>query len=263
MVREKLVALEGILKTFGRVVVAYSGGVDSTFLLFVAWRVLGGNAQGILIDTPLLPPFKKEEALRVALTLGLPVEVLSVDVLKNKDVVANGPERCYFCKKHLFGEILALVPNAIVCDGTNMDETKEFRPGLRAKEELGVRSPLCEVGLTKGEIRELSRELGLPTWNKPSYTCLATRIPQGVELTRELLERIGKLEHFLEALGFSGFRVRHHGVIARLELEEKDFPLVLSPEKRRTILATFQEAGYRFVTVDLRGYQKGSMDGRT
>lgn len=263
MVREKLKALENLLKTFGRVVVAYSGGVDSTFLFFVAWQILGRNARGVLVDTPLLPPYKKEEALEIARTLELPVEVLSVDILKEQGVVANGPERCYFCKKRLFGEVLALSPGMVVCDGTNADEVREFRPGLKAKEELGVRSPLLEVELTKGEIRELSRELGLPTWNKPPYTCLATRISQGIELTEELLERIGRLEHFLEGLGFSGFRVRHHGAIARLELEEEDFPRILEPEKRGAILEEFERAGYRFVTLDLKGYQRGSMDGGT
>lgn len=261
MVKEKLEALESILQTLGRVVVAYSGGVDSTFLLFVARRVLREHARGVLFDTALLPPQKKEEALKTASAFGLPVDVLSLDVLENRDIVANGPERCYFCKKHLFTALLAWAGEQTVCDGTNADEILEFRPGLRAKEELGVRSPLLEAGLTKGEIRELSREFGLPTWNKPSYSCLATRIPQGTELTAELLERIGRLEHFLEELGFSGFRVRHHGTIARLELEEKDFSRILEPEKRQKILEEFQGAGYHFVTLDLKGYQKGSMDG--
>lgn len=260
MVREKLEVLEGILKNLGRVVVAYSGGVDSTFLLFVARRTLGEDARGVLIDTPLLPRYKREEALETAHALRLPVDVFSVDILKEQEVVANGPERCYFCKRRLFGEITALFPEVVICDGTNADEIGEFRPGLKAKEELGVRSPLLEAGYTKREIRECSRELGLPTWNRPSYTCLATRIPQGTKLTPELLERIGKLEGFLEGLGFSGFRVRHHGAIARLEFEEKDFSRILEPEKRRSILKAFTNAGYRFVTLDLGGYQKGSMD---
>ncbi len=262
MVREKLEVLEGILQTLGRIVVAYSGGVDSTFLLFVARRVLGASARGVLFDTALLPPHKREEALQTASALGLPVDVLSLDIFENRDIVANGPERCYFCKKHLFTKLLAWAGKSIICDGTNADEVLEFRPGLRAKEELGVRSPLLEAGLTKGEIRELSREYELPTWNKPSYSCLATRIPQGTELTAELLERIGKLERFLEELGFSGFRVRHHGTIARLELKEEDFSRVLEPKKRQKILEEFKNAGYHFVTLDLGGYQKGSMDGK-
>ncbi|MBC7216709.1 MAG: ATP-dependent sacrificial sulfur transferase LarE [Candidatus Caldatribacterium sp.] len=260
MVREKLSVLERILESLGHALVAYSGGVDSTFLLFVARRILGENARGVLIDTPLLPPPKKEEALKTSRVLGFPVEVFPVDIFEDQNVVANGPERCYFCKRYLFSKLLARAGKAVLCDGTNAEDLGELRPGLRAKEELGVRSPLAEAGLTKREIRELSREFGLPTWDKPSYSCLATRIPQGTRLTQDLLDRIGRLEHFLEGLGFSGFRVRHHGSIARLEFEEKDFSLLLEPEKRRRILEEFQKAGYRFVTLDLAGYQKGSMD---
>lgn len=260
MVREKFATLEDILKSLRSVVVAYSGGVDSTFLLFMARHVLQENARGVLIDTPLLPPRKKEEALQTSRVLGLPVDVLPVDIFEEENIVSNGPQRCYFCKRYLFSRLFSWARGTTVCDGTNADELKEFRPGLRAKEELGVRSPLAEAGFTKEDIRALSRELGLPTWNKPSYSCLATRIPQGTRLTMDLLERIGELEQFLEELGFSGFRVRHHGPIARLELEERDFASILEPEKRRSILKEFQKAGYRFVTLDLAGYQKGSMD---
>lgn len=262
MVKEKLAILEGILKKLGRVAVAYSGGVDSTFLLFVARRTLGEHARGVLIDTPLLLPRKKEEALGVARTLGLPVDVIPMDIFRERSITANGPERCYFCKRYLFTGLLARLQGEVLCDGTNTDDLQEFRPGLRAKEELGVSSPLAEAGLTKEDIRELSREFGLPTWNKPSYSCLATRIPQGTPITSELLSRIGELEGFLEDLGFSGFRVRHHGTLARLELEERDFPRILEPGVRQRILEAFRKQGYRFVTLDLAGYQRGSMDGR-
>jgi uncharacterized protein len=257
----KFERLKDILASLQEVVVAYSGGVDSTFLLWVSFQVLGPKARGVLIDTPLVPPYKKEEALKTSRTLGLPVEVLSVDIWQEEGILANGPKRCYFCKKFLFSKLKALAGAVPVCDGTNADEVREFRPGLLAKEELGVRSPLYEAGLTKKETRELSAAFNLPTAWKPSYSCLATRIPQGMRLVPELLERVGELERSLEELGFSGLRARHHGDIVRLEFEERDFPRVLDPGIRKTVLALCKKAGYRFATLDLAGYQKGSMDG--
>lgn len=258
--QEKLKKLEDILASFERTVTAYSGGADSTFLAWMSQRVLGERTWGVFIDTPLLPPSKREEALQIAHTLGLSVRVLPVNIWDERGILENGPRRCYFCKRLLFLRLKEHAGGATLCEGTNADEAGEYRPGLQAKEELGVRSPLLEAGLTKEDIRALSREFGLPTWNKPPYSCLATRIPQGVCLTPALLERLGSLEHFLEQLGFSGFRIRHHDAIARLEFEEHDFSRILDPKLRQKILAEFKRTGYDFVVLDLAGYQKGSMD---
>lgn len=255
----KLKKLGERLFSLGEVVVAYSGGVDSTFLLWFAQKTLGRKACGVLLDMALLPRHKKQEALQVAQNLGLGVRVVPFDVWEREEIVANSPKRCYFCKKSLFGYLREEVGDIPIADGTNLTDTEEDRPGVLALEELGILSPLRDVGLTKEEIRKLSRDFGLPTWNRPSFSCLATRVPWGVRLDPDVLERIEHLEHFLEKLGFSGFRVRHHGNVARLEFDEGDFSRVIASPVRERIVAEFRTQGYDFVTLDLSGYQRGSV----
>jgi|LFRM01.1.fsa_nt_gb uncharacterized protein len=251
------------LLALGRVIVAFSGGVDSTFLLWVSRETLGENVLGVLVDLPFLPRREREEAEKVARDLRLPLKVIEISGEDEPLIWRNTKERCYFCKKRMMRELLALAQKegyAWVVDGTNQDDEGDFRPGFRATQELGIRHPLLEVGFTKYEIREVSRELHLPTWDKPASSCLATRIPYGVEITLPLLHRIEQGEELLHNLGFSLSRLRHHGEVARLEISPEEFPLLLEGELRQKVVSGLQALGYTFITLDLEGYHSGSMN---
>ena len=256
--------LHALLRGCGRVALGFSGGVDSTLLLRVALDVLGsGNVLAVIADTPSLPRKELAEALRLAETMGAECVVIHPDELSDPDYAANPADRCYFCKKHLFGRIAEVAGErgfAQVLDGSNADDAGDYRPGRRAAGELGVKSPLMEAGLTKAEIRALSRNAHLPTADKPAMACLASRIPYGTPVTAGVLAQVERAEEVLRAAGFAQCRVRHHGEVARIEVAIAEMPRLLDESVRGTVVRDIKAAGYRYVTLDLQGYRMGSLN---
>ena len=263
-VKEKERRLHALLRGYGRVALGFSGGVDSTFLLRVALDVLGPeNVLAVIADTPSLPRKEFSEALRLAEDMDAECLVVDPDELSDPDYAANPADRCYFCKKHLFERIAKVASEkgfACVLDGNNADDTGDYRPGRRAAQELGVKSPLMEAGLTKSEIRVMSRHAGLPTADKPAMACLASRIPYGTPVTAEVLSQVERAETVLRELGFVQCRVRHHGEIARIEVAVEELPHLLDDHLRETVVRGVKSAGYRYVTLDLQGYRMGSLN---
>jgi len=260
-VLNKWETLKGILLSLNSVLVAYSGGVDSTLLLKAARDTLGEKAWAVTVKSKVHPQREVEEALQVARGMGVEPLVVELSVLDHPAFVANPPERCYHCKSLIFARLKEIAREqglAWVVEGSNRDDLGDYRPGRHALEELGVRSPLLEAGLTKAEIRSLSRYLGLPTWDRPSLACLASRFPYGTALDAAALKQVEQAEAFLGELGFGQRRVRHHGDVARLEIEAEDWPTLL--ENRQRIVARLHELGYTYVAVDLAGYRTGSMN---
>ena len=257
-------SLHALLRGYGRVALGFSGGVDSTLLLRVALAVLGsGNVLAVIADTPSLPRKELAGALRLAETMGAECVVIHPDELSDPDYAANPADRCYFCKKHLFGRIAKVAGErgfTQVLDGNNADDAGDYRPGRRAAGELGVKSPLMEAGLTKAEIRALSRNAGLPTADKPAMACLASRIPYGTPVTAGVLAQVERAEEVLRVAGFVQCRVRHHGEVARVEVAIADMPRLLDESVRGTVVRDIQAAGYRYVTLDLQGYRMGSLN---
>jgi uncharacterized protein len=261
--QEKLAKLKEILRELDSVLIAYSGGVDSTLLASVAKEVLGEKAVAITAASPTYPAREVEGAQLTARSLGLRHLLTESKELDDPCFVANNPDRCYHCKKELFGRLREIASQQglkWVVDGSNADDLRDYRPGRKAGAELEVRSPLSEAGLTKEEVRALSRERGLPTWDKPALACLASRFPYGTTITPELLRRIGEAEAFLYELGAKQVRVRHHGEIARIELDQESLNLFLQEEKRAAVVARLKGLGYPYVTLDLAGYRSGSMN---
>lgn len=241
--------------------VAFSGGVDSTYLLHEAVKAGKEKVTALIMKTPSVPERELDEAVTFCKSRGISFFVLSADPFSAAGFRENGRDRCYICKHFLFSALLEKAKEEgipFVADGTNADDRKEFRPGLRALKELDIRSPLAEAGLTKKEIRELSEKEGLPTWNKPSFSCLATRFPYGEELTVEKLRRTEAAENLLAELGFTQRRVRVHGNLARIEVLPAEIPLLL--ERRDMISSRLEELGFLYTTVDLKGFRSGSMD---
>jgi len=251
------------LAKMGRVLVAFSGGVDSALLLKTARDVLGRNVLAVIATSETYPTREVRAARALARRLGVRTRVIHTEELRNPDFAANPPDRCYYCKRELFSALREIAKReglAFVLDGANADDRSDFRPGSRAGRELGVRSPLQEAGLNKTEIRTLSRALGLPTWNKPSLACLASRFPYHTRIEPEGLRRVGRAEDFLRRLGLRQLRVRDHGPVARIEVETADFAKLLAPRARARLTRYFKKLGYTYVTMDLDGYRTGSLN---
>lgn len=259
--QQKYERLRAIFAAMGSVLIGFSGGVDSTLIAKAAYDTLGDRALAVTGISPSLMIEEANECPKIAAHIGIPYLEIRTDEMDDPNYIANPVNRCYFCKSELWDKLTPIARErgyAAIVDGSNVDDLGDFRPGMEAGKERDVRSPLQEAGLTKADIRAVSSALGLPTWNKPSHPCLSSRIPHGTFITIEKLDQVGQAEAYLRVLGFRGFRVRHHGEIARLELQRADFPKVL--EQRDDIVDALKEIGFKFVTLDLAGFKSGSLN---
>lgn len=260
---KKLEDLKVYLGKFGHVMIAFSGGVDSVFLLHVAQEILGERAVAVTADSFLFPQRELDEAREFCISRGIRHIIFESEELASQDFCSNPVNRCYICKRKLFERILLIgrkegIVN--IAEGSNMDDMGDYRPGLQAVEELGIKSPLRHVGLFKSEIRMLSQKSDLPTWEKPSFACLATRIAYGDLITKEKLSMVGQGEQCLLDLGFHQIRVRIHGQMARIEVGQEEFERLLCHDIREQIISRFRELGFTYISMDLEGYRTGSMN---
>lgn len=257
----KLERLKSILVQMESVLVAYSGGVDSTFLLKVAKDVLKKDVLAVTADSPTYPAQELVFAKRMAKVLGVRHKVINTNEFKERQFVSNPLDRCYFCKRELFSRLQTMAKDEhlnFVVDASNLSDDEDYRPGSKAKAELAVRSPLKEAGITKEDIRVLSKRLRLMTWDKPSLACLASRIPYGTKITSQILERINRAEIYLRGLGFNQVRLRHYNGLCRIEVPCKNIPVLVKHRDR--IVENLKRLGYNYITIDLEGYRTGSMN---
>ena len=262
----KLASLQEKLRQSGSVLIAFSGGVDSSFLLKVAHDTLTpakGRVLAVTATSSTYPARELEEARQIARLIGAEHRVIQSEELDIAGFAQNPPNRCYYCKGELFGILVGIARKegiGAVLDGANADDSLDYRPGAQAAREAGVISPLKEAGLTKAEIRELSKDMGLPTWNKPAFACLASRFPYGETITQTKLSKVERAEEVLRTLGFNQIRVRFHGDVARIELNPDEIARAVEPEISSKIYRQFKEIGFAYVTVDIMGYRTGSMN---
>ena len=255
--------LKNLLDGMGKVLVAFSGGVDSSFLLKVAVDVLGENVLAVIASSETYPESERDGAAKLANELNVRYKIIQTKELDNPDFANNPPERCYFCKMELFSKLKDIAESEdipYVLDGSNYEDISDFRPGAKAAEELGIRSPLKEVELVKSEIRHLSKNFDLPTWNKPALACLSSRFPYFTEIEPEGLKQVALAEEYLRELGFNQVRVRHHGQIARVEIDPQEFPKIIDEDVRGKIVKNFKKFGFIYISLDLAGFRSGSMN---
>jgi uncharacterized protein len=258
---KKYISLIGYLKGLKKVAVAFSGGTDSTFLLAAARDALSDNVIAFTVRSPYIPDWEIEEARQIADRMS--VKHLVFETVLNDLIMNNPPNRCYLCKRFIFSKLkdeAKKIGISHVIEGTNADDTKDFRPGIKALKELNIKSPLLENNITKADVRHFSKLLKLPTWDKPAYACLLTRIPYNTEIREEELRRIENAEVFLTGLGFRGVRVRSHNRLARIELDKSMINDILRDSVREKIVSKLRNMGFEYITVDIEGYRMGSMN---
>lgn len=261
--RSKQEALIKKLKKYPSLLLAFSGGVDSTFLLSLAQQVLGERVVAATADSITFPSRERREAEKFAREKGIPHVIFKSEEFRIPDFIANSPDRCYHCKRALCNSLIKIAKDKdikVIAHAANFDDLGDYRPGLKAAREMGIVSPLVEVDLTKEEIRFLSKERGLETWDKPAMACLASRIPYGSPINIEKLKIVEEAEDFLRRIGFNQFRVRHHGNTARIELENPVITKIFEPSMRGKIVKKFKDLGFTYISVDLEGYVSGSMN---